>query len=1251
MKRLGCFLAVSLLTALGVAAQGVDFEKAVQQAVKAGDQAKAQKLCTEWIAAKPEDAQPHLILGKLHVKSEDFDAALTHLEIARDLDPLNPEPLCEAAAIFLRLDLPEDALVEFQAALELRPGYAPAAKGLAEAEALLANPYHSGVWIGLGKSIDEHGIRLIEKPHPGRVAKIGGQECRATDKATRSHYLAFDIDDAYLFDVDQPVRVTVDYYDVGKDRFSLRYDSTDATAYDKGASKVMEFVTKADTKTWKQHTFLLPDARFANPNKRDLALWCDAWRREEDLYVSSVQVVQGGLQTRFEPLAATAGAVGSCTVTAKVLDAAGPVADGTPVRFVTDQGTITPEVKTTAGEAKAEFRSGDDPGEANITVSTATDERTLTIPILRGVGKVTHRRLVVHPFGGNEKWEISGSRGTELDIGSAPETGREGRPATRVAYKLRQGDIRSLAGMSRPIPLPGRATALGLWVRPDGSSNSLHIELLDATDQIHHYMFGYLRAARWQWMEVPIGPALDSRGGANDGRLHFPLRLNRLIFRRYYGGGKFRCEGDVYLQDLTVETDIPGSETVSLYLPLDEQRTVLDFADEITFRVGLDNVTAQPKRASLRWSVMDDQDGLVSKGGVDDLAIGPEARTAKDITLDLARPGLYRVKFALGTPDGPTAKPTAPPAEEITFLVLRKMAELGISVDTQPTSNGLTVRLANQGKHAAQVALSYRVFGAEREVLQRGVLGRPDMAVGAGETLECPLTVKGLPPGRYPILLLLDTAKDQRYTSLLSHEVLPNQVVFTGRVAGENGQPVADASVRAQLLRQPHRYSLWQQNETVHAWETKTDKNGNYTLAELDIPGDIGHHHIFVEAAAAGWVDAQKTHSLRRLLASRRSKIRITTLRLERGVRLTGRVIGGDGEPVPNASVYALTAATGGVTMSRTTRSGVAAGGHIRRPIQYLRPRQTGAAGRFELLVHPDASTELTIHSPQWAPKQVTVPTKQPNLGDIQLERGTVVSGALLDEAGKPAVGYWIVAEGIASPAAGQREGPQPASRSGIAAGGNASTRPPRAANPIRVAARTGPKGAFELPPLKGKFSVCTPDHFLLWRTEASRRSPQRRLVILPRTLDLDGTQERLTLELRAVPQVSVTGRMLDVDGTPVKGKALFFRSTTPGSLVIANAAVTDGNGRFVLEEIPQGLRDVSIMAPIMRAWKQTKGIYLRAKPVEGVPGARGDGTVHIEQVDRDLAGLDYQYRFWRPIGGFLDTAPTAPDGKADSKE
>ena len=1238
MNRLRRLLSILSLTALGVAAQGIDFGKAVQQAMAAGDQAKTRKLCAQWIAEKPEDAHPHLVLGKLHVKNKAFDEALKHLEIARDLDPQNPEPLCEAAAIFLRLDLPEDALVEFQAALELRPGYAPAAKGLAEAEALLANPYHSGVWIGLGKSVDEHGIRLVEKPHPGRVVTIGGQECRATDKATQGDYLAFDVDDAYLFDVDQPVRVTVEYYDVGRDRFSLRYDSTDSTAYDKGASKVMEFVTKADTKTWKQHTFLLPDARFANPNKRDLALWCDAWRREEDLYVSYVHVVQGGIQLRVEPLAATAGAVGSCIVTARILDAAGPVADGTPVRFTTDQGTIVAEVQTVAGEAKAEFRSGDEAGEANVTASMGRDQRTLTIPILRGVGKVTHRRLVVHPFGGTEKWEISGSQGTELDVEPAPKGGREGRPATRVAYKLRQKDIRSLAGMSRPIPLPGRATALGLWVRPDGSSNSLHIELLDATEQIHHYMFGYLRTARWQWMEIPIGPALDSRGGANDGRLHFPLRLNRLILRRYYGGGKLRCDGEIYLQDLTVETDIPGSETVSLSVPVTKQRTVFDLADGITFRMGLDNVTTQPKRASLLWSVTDDEDRLVTKGIVDDLDIGPEARTTKDIALDLAKPGVFRVRFTLGALGAKTPEATAPPSEEITFLVLRKMAELGIAVETQPMSNGVTVRLANQGEKTAQIALSYRLLNKKRDVLRRGTLGRPDMAMAPGETLECPLTVKGLPPGRYSILLLLDTAEDQRYAALLPHEVLPNQITLAGRVVGEDGQPIAGASVRAQLLRQPHRYSLWQQNETVHAWDAKTDKDGKYALAELDVPGNLDLHHIFMETAANGWVDAQRTHSLRRLLASRQQQVRVATLRLKRGVKLTGRVIGGDGEPVPDASVYALIASTGGT------------GAYMRRP-QYLRPRTTDAAGRFELHIPPEASAELTVYSSQWAPKRVAAPVKQPDLGDIQLERGTIVSGTLLDASGKPAVGYWLVAEGIVSSAAGRPEGARPAGRPVVVAAGNISTRPPRAANPVYVAAKTGPDGTFELPPLKGRFSICTPGSFMLWRTEASRRSPRPRLVVLPRTLDLDGTRERLPLELRAVPQMSVTGRVLNMDGTPAKDEVLFFHCATPGSLVIANAAVTDESGRFVFGEIPRGLRNLSIMLPRMRAWKRTAGIHLRAKPLADVLGARDDGTIHIEEVDKDLTGIDYRYHFWRPIGGFLDTSPAIPDQKAAGKQ
>lgn len=1247
MNRLTRFLPAFLFTALSVAAQGVDHEKAVQQATEAGDLAKAEELCARWIAEKPDNDRPHIVLGKLYARTEQLDEALAQFEMARDLNPQSPEPFCGAAGVFLKSGMPEDAITEFKAALGLRPDYAPALKGLAEAEALLANAQQDGVWIRLGEINDECGLRLVEGRKPSRVVTIGGRECRATDKGAQSPFLYFDVDDDYLFDVDFPVRVTVEYCDLGTDLLQLKYDSTDTGAHEGGAAKAAEYVRMGGTKTWKEYTFNLPDARFATENAWDFAINPDLWRGETDIYVSSVHVVLGGLAVTVDPKFAATDGTGVCVVAAKVVDAQGPVPDGTLVTFDADRGTIPANAKTFGGEAKATFEAGTEPGEATITVRTGEDRRTVTIPILRGSGAAVRRRLLVHRFGGHDEWEVSGTEGTLLTVRSAPEHEREGRPSTRVTYRLSQDDVRSNAGVSRTIPLPGRPAKLGLWMDLDGSPNTLRVELSDATGQVHVYQLGSMAPSGWRWLEFEIGPGMYHHSGANDGDLHFPLQFRKLLLRRYYGKRPRQCEGEVYLQDLTVETDVPASETILLDVTPADPRALFDTEQQISFLTRIGNMTAEPLRGRIRWLIMAEEDDVVAEGSTEELEIASNTRVREDIALDLAKPGVYRVRFTLATSGEETREPSALPSEEITVVLLRKMTDLGISADTQPTDNGLTVRLTNQGAQAARVALSYRVLNQKNGVLRRGALGRPDMEMAPGESLECPLTIEGLPPDRYSILLLLDAAGDQRCASLLSHEVFPTQVTLTGRVVGADARPIPGASIRARLLKRPHPYSTWQ-DESIRAWETETDKDGQYVLEGMDVPGNLDVHHLYVEAVANGYVDVQRIHSLRSLVASRRQAAHISTLRLTRGVELTGRVIGGDGEPVPDASVCALTAATAGVTTTIARGTGGGTGGHTGRQAQSSRPRMTDAGGRFKLPVPPEASTKLAVYSSQWAATWVTASAKQPDLGDIQLERGTVVSGTFLDGGGKPVVGYWVVAAGLVVSGTGSDEEARPAAGHRAIAGSIDGGKPPNSANPVRVAAKTGSEGAFALPPLKGRFSISTPESFLLWVTEAPRRSPPPRLTILPQTLDLDGTRDRLTLELRAVRQVPVSGRVLDVDGTPAEGVGLLLHCADLGSMMMPNCAVTNEDGRFVFEGIPHGLKDVSISAPGVRAWKRNASTYLKPKPLAHVVGARDDGTVHVEQLTEDLTGVDFQYQFWRPEDGFL--AGEAPGPPAEER-
>lgn len=1204
-RTIGTALILALATSIACA-QEADVEKAVLAATKAGDLAKAKQLCDQWAQEKPDDERPYLILGRLYMKLEMHDKAIEPFEMAREVNPLNPEPMCELGKIFLLAGMAEEAIAEFQAALEVRKDYEPALKGLAEARGLQDSPYPNGVRAKLGASNEERGLKLDERRDPVRVATMGGRECRATDKSKRLFCLYFDVDDEYLHDVDLPVRVTVEYYDVGRDRLSMQYDSTDSTAYKGGASKVSEQVLKTDTKTWKKHTFNLPDARFSAQDGRDFVLWCDSWRQEEDLYVSSVHVVQGGLQVRVEPQAATVGGIGSCTVTAKVLDAKGPVPDGTPVSFVTDRGTVTAKAGTVEGMAEATFTSGDEPGEAKITVSTEHDKRAVTIPVLRGVGKIVRRRLLVHPFGGKEKWKIDGRSGTKLTVSPASDRGREGRSATRVEYKLRQDDTKSMAGMSRNIPLPGRAVKLALWVHLDGSPNLLYIDLKDATGQIHGYVLGYMKAAGWQRMELVIGAPLHHRGGANDGRLHYPLRFDRLIFRRYYGRGQHPCEGEVCLQDLTVETDIPSSVTLELAVTPGEPKATFRVGKDVVFRARIGNLLDEPQSVRLRWTVVDGEGHEVVEGRTEEIEVGPETRMLKDVPLKLTTPGRYRATFAFEDDDRPA------PAEGTTFLLLNESADLGLPVELRPVAGGVDVCLSNQLKEAAQLSLSYYVLNEQREILRKGALGQPKMTLQAGETVECRLKLDGLAPDRYSILLFSDTADGERYTSLLSHELLPSEMVLTGRVVGDNAKPIPGASVRARLVRRLRRRSS-RGNRTIGAWDTQTDSEGKFKLPEVKIPPDADRCHVSLDVVARGYVDVLRAYPLRSQLPSRgrpartirRRPSRTITLRMKRGEKLTGRVIGADGEAVADAHVQALSAVVwGGRAPSTASTGGM-------RRVQYYRPREADAEGRFELYVVPGAKTELTVHTSRWAAKRVAVPAGQPDAGEIQLEAGATVSGVLLDEHGEPAAGYWLAAEAMLSSR----------TMGGIA---------------LAAAAKTGPDGTFTLPPLKGEFVLSTPVSFLLWPTEAQRHSPSPRVAILPRTLTLD--RDRVELELRGARQVRIAGRVLDVDGTPAE-KVTVYRSC-PGTRFLSDDVQTDDEGHFALEGIPSGLGGFQVMVPTIRSWKKAKRIYLRAKPLDHVKGADENGWIRVDQIDEDLLNVDFRFQFWSRTKGFLGLSP-----------
>ena len=85
-----------------------------------------------------------------------------------------------------------------------------------------------------------------------------GRYTRRTDSATGNPYFYFDIENGYLLDTHERVRLTVTYYDKGLDSFDVLYDAWDSP------SKLAGTVRKTNTGQWLKASWTLTDARFGD---------------------------------------------------------------------------------------------------------------------------------------------------------------------------------------------------------------------------------------------------------------------------------------------------------------------------------------------------------------------------------------------------------------------------------------------------------------------------------------------------------------------------------------------------------------------------------------------------------------------------------------------------------------------------------------------------------------------------------------------------------------------------------------------------------------------------------------------------------------------------------------------------------------------------------------------------------------------------------------------------------------------------
>jgi hypothetical protein len=78
--------------------------------------------------------------------------------------------------------------------------------------------------------------------------------------------------------------------------------------------------------------------------------------------------------------------------------------------------------------------------------------------------------------------------------------------------------------------IKGQPTEMSIWVYGDGQGNHARMRFIDATGQTFQSDGGQITWTDWREIRFPLtGPSLSHWGGANDGTIHYPIRLDTLF--------------------------------------------------------------------------------------------------------------------------------------------------------------------------------------------------------------------------------------------------------------------------------------------------------------------------------------------------------------------------------------------------------------------------------------------------------------------------------------------------------------------------------------------------------------------------------------------------------------------------------------------------------------------------------------------------------------------------------------------------
>jgi hypothetical protein len=424
-------------------------------------------------------------------------------------------------------------------------------------------------------------------------------------------------------------------------------------------------------------------------------------------------------------------------------------------------------------------------------------------------------------------------------------------------------------------------------------------------------------------------------------------------------------------------------------------------------------------------------------------------------------------------------------------------------------------------------------------------------------------------------------------STVLDEELPDGSLRYSGVILDKtNEQPVAGAivTVRRRIA------SAWD-NRTLEETKHTTDEAGRYTFVvspeqaadkllyiELDV-----EHPDYATKAGFGY-----SLAMIRKNAKFNDPPFFSRVHIDPSEPLSGRLVGPDGMPLPNVAILAYS------KLNPQDFSGDNFGSFFRT--------RSADDGKFRLNLTKGGKAVFWIVPDNYAPRQIVVGDRRGDFGDVQIDRGVLTTGQVLDADGKPLANVWVDVTDDKS----QREIQMPV------------------ATFLGRSAKTDANGRFEIGPMKpGPYLVEVkgyPDDIRYF--EPGRERTNIAAVFPRRTVTL-GVGAQQPLLVQAVPHVRFEGQYFDSAGKPRSGgwEVMVF-GKLDGEFYFAQLRPdADGHIQGIL---PRGLAEAKLQT------MSNEHNALRVRLAKNGPLLHGR-DLPLGPIDGDVTGVEI-IRYTAPI-------------------